>query len=292
MNLRKKLAMALVAAGLVTTGAAHAAFDQFTSGNSSLFVSLVDSTNNISALFDLGTNLDSVLANANTAGFNISKNISTGDYAAAYKAFFTTATAATTKWNVFAGDSLGAFTIAQDQRYLSTSVSSDAVTRGTNNGNLGNFANANNLLTASVTRGNHGTVPDGANTATYADFTSTFGTDKFAGTSPFLTLSGLNAVQNTATNFLNGSSTATGTKFWYLANTGGTSTQKVVNKVFGTDLNSDGVIGTGEYGLWNVNANGSVTFFNPTAVPEADTWAMFAAGLIAVGAIARRRLSV
>lgn len=41
---------------------------------------------------------------------------------------------------------------------------------------------------------------------------------------------------------------------------------------------------------WNLGSDGTLTY-SVAAVPEAETWAMFAAGLLAVGAIARRRLS-
>ena len=41
---------------------------------------------------------------------------------------------------------------------------------------------------------------------------------------------------------------------------------------------------------WTLDTTGNLSY-NVAAVPEADTWAMFAAGLIAVGAIARRRLA-
>lgn len=41
---------------------------------------------------------------------------------------------------------------------------------------------------------------------------------------------------------------------------------------------------------WTLASNGTLTY-DVAAIPEADTWAMFAAGLLAVGAIARRRMA-
>jgi len=46
----------------------------------------------------------------------------------------------------------------------------------------------------------------------------------------------------------------------------------------------------GSAAYWTLDAQGNLSY-NVAAVPEADTWAMFAAGLLAVGAIARRRLA-
>jgi hypothetical protein len=42
-------------------------------------------------------------------------------------------------------------------------------------------------------------------------------------------------------------------------------------------------------GLWSLNSAGVLTYA-VTAVPEPSTWAMFGAGLLVVGAIARRRV--
>ena len=43
-------------------------------------------------------------------------------------------------------------------------------------------------------------------------------------------------------------------------------------------------------GLWSLNSDGLLTY-EVAAVPEASTWAMFGAGLLLVGAIARRRMA-
>ena len=43
-------------------------------------------------------------------------------------------------------------------------------------------------------------------------------------------------------------------------------------------------------GLWSLNSGGLLTY-EVAAIPEASTWAMFGAGLLVVGAIARRRMS-
>ena len=279
MNLRKKLAMSLIAAGLFSAGAAQAAIEDFSTGNSSVVLSLVDSVSGVSALFDLGAHLNDLSANINTVGYGLNFDLASGNYATAFNSFLAASTNhANIKWNVISGDSsLGA------ARYLSTSTTADSSVIKTSNSKIENFSITNAYLSNSNPQGNHSSVTDGADqvssAAGKAYFVNGFGADKWFNNAPFITLAALGTAQ----------------KFWYITDNGAGGTSFGSLHPFGVDTNGDGVVGanpggTSEYGVWNVSTTGVVSFANP--VPEADTWAMFAAGLIAVGAIARRRLSV
>lgn len=51
-------------------------------------------------------------------------------------------------------------------------------------------------------------------------------------------------------------------------------------------------LATGEAWQWNLDPNGTLTYsVNVAAIPEPTTWALFAAGALMLGGIARRRLS-
>lgn len=292
MKLQKKLAMALVAAGVLSAGVAQAAIDNFASGNSSVLLSLWDGTSQSSALFDLGPSLSSLLGSRNTAGLLYSTNLNSGDYASTYGTFVNYVTThgsslANVRWNVIAGDSTGASTIANSFQYLSTTNANvyGATTSQPSNTQVGGFGNVDSYVNANanLASGNHGSVANGADFATIAD-----GAAYFAGTGGFG--SGGNWQSNApfnSTQLLN-----TAQNFWYFSNTGGASTAKATRLAYGVD--GDGIGGVGnvatEFGKFNVTDTGLVTLTNP--VPEADTWAMFAAGLIAVGAMARRRMAV
>lgn len=278
MNLRKKLAMALIAAGLVSGGAAQASISDFGSGDSSVMLSVVDSGTGVSALFDLGINLSTMLTSINTAGYSLSFDLNSNpDYSAAWTSFMSAANLANVKWNVIAGDSTGNSTTAGDVRYLSTSTDAIGTVDNTTVSKLATFSSVNTYLTSSNPLGTHPTSANGADFVTSAAgnayFNNGFGVDKWKNNATFVTLASLGVAQS----------------FYYLTGNSNSLGPATV-KAFGFDQNGNGVEAT-EYGKWNVSSTGLVTFSNPTLVPEADTWAMFVAGLIAVGAIARRRLA-
>jgi len=54
-------------------------------------------------------------------------------------------------------------------------------------------------------------------------------------------------------------------------------------------VNSNPATATPFAGVWNLNVDGVLTY-TVVPVPEPGTWAMFAAGLVVVGGIARRRM--
>ncbi len=60
----------------------------------------------------------------------------------------------------------------------------------------------------------------------------------------------------------------------------------------GTGTNGSPIAVTNYAGVWNLDANGNLSYSVPLAVPEPGTWAMLVAGLMMVGGIARRRMSV
>ena len=255
MNFKMKAAVAALA--LTASMSASAAMTNNQSGASSLVLTLIDNTNNISATFDLGFSHASFDRNSNSFW-----NLASGDYADAWSTYWATATVADTQWAVASGDNTGTgagvrslFTTKAD-----TTVNVIKTTDfGTAMGNFDAYLNAHTSL------GNHASVANGASTATagngFAEFTGAYGTNGF-----------------------------------YAAKIGDTTGAMDSNMMVWT-VNSaaSGLTATtqGQYktagfsNYFNMSSNGQLSYV--AAVPEADTWAMLLAGLGLMGFIARRR---
>ena len=269
----KALAAALA---LVAAVPAQAALNNpFTTGNGSLVLTVFDSANNISALFDLGLNYSDFsiagtsfpASNALTANYswnltaNGLNNGIQGDYATAWSTFAATANEAGASWAVVAGDNLGAG--AGSRGYISTFTNTGVL--GPNNSsvtvqalaNLGNYTDAAGVAAVQ----NHSTTANGGSvslisTAGYylpyylADKNSNSGEIAIGAIN-----SSLDVIQRT---------------------TGSGNLVQTTNTIF-TDAK------------FTLTSAGQLSYTTVAAVPEADTWAMMLLGLGFMGFVARRK---
>lgn len=289
MKLQQKLLAALLAVAF--TGGAHAAIDNSTTGNGSMYASVSNGTTS-SAIFDLGFLLNDFLPGAYSApGTSLTWNLATSSSAVGstgvtnYSNVWSTFAATVTNWStvvfdVAAADNTG--TATGSDRVLSTSTTPLATANSVTNGVLGSFGGAvDPYINASNVNGTNPTVDNGAanNTSVSTTLFATAKGDMWQGSSAWDT-----------TPFV-----GTGVSFYYVQNSGSTSAaslSKASVTPFGwadpTDSNNNSL--TFEPGTFNLSQTGVLTYTTAAAVPEADTWAMFAAGLLVVGAIARRRM--
>ena len=116
------------AAILAATLPAQAAVETAANGNSSLILVAYDTVATISAVFDLGKNYSDFnvsgasFANSGvtTPGTSFSWNLTSGDYAAAWSLFNTTATLPNIKYAVVAQDNSGLVSVAGNRGLIST----------------------------------------------------------------------------------------------------------------------------------------------------------------------------
>ena len=284
-----KLKHIALAALTVLSAPSFAAIADATSGNGELVANFrlysADADNNnggndISALFDLGITMDSFIAQANTAGYTRTWDLSAANYGAAWSTLtsFDSARNSAIEYNVIALDNTGG-TAAGAGRYLSTGPSPFGTL---SNSNLLAFQNTNTLLVANQARGTHATEANGASTATSADPSNTyFGKINNATTDG----------DNWANQTIKTSRTlATEQYFHLLTNSSSVGTSQSTRTAFGADLDGNGSLSTAELGKWSVNAAAStITYAAP--VPEPEAIAMLLAGLGVMGAMVRRRKS-
>ena len=281
MNKIKSLAVAVTLA--VAAGSVHAQIATGFTGNGELFLSVWDKVGAQSYVRDLGVTLDNFgtaqapasAAFVNTVDVNPSSNMSWGSDATwgTFTAGKTTAEISAFTYDVYALDHNG--TSAPGKRRYLTTTNADLTGWATeplvqlSNSNLTQFGIVDQYLDAI------NLVQTGA-----ADTTSNQ-SSIFTSGSPYmgggfkLENWGGNAPFNTAANV------GTGLDFYYLTRSGSTGANEALAYKYG-------------------NAAGDATFlladngtlsYQVAAVPEAETWAMFGAGLLMVGAIARRRMA-
>lgn len=265
MNFKMKAVVAALA--LTASMSASAAMTNAMSGDSSLVLTLLDNTNNISATFDLGFSHTTFDRNS-----SFSWNISAGNYGDAWSSFWTTANAATTQWAVVSADASPVATAAATNSVFTTvstlaNVLPSYTQLSTGTGTFDGYINANNLI------GNHQAVANGASSATagnaWAETSSAYGNTGYYGNQSGFgdTTGAINSNLNVYTYTANGTSGLT----------------KVVRSQYATT--------TGFNPYFNMSSTGTLTY-TAAAVPEADTWAMLLAGLGLMGFIARRRTAV
>jgi len=264
----KALAAAAILAASIP---AQAAVDLGTTGNGSMILTLLDTTANVSAAFDLGLNysdFNSILsagALGAAASTPINWNLATNaDYTTAWNLLFSSgATLANLKYTIAANDNSGAVAVGA-QGYITTYSSQVANPTSTP------------LITASASFTNY--VNNAAN-----------GTTLFSN-------------MNTATNGASVANTGAayaGTQIYL----GGSKLNSSGNNVFGALGTSLGVqqIVTGASGIaasqqfifpttstFTLLSNGQLSYA-VAAVPEANTWAMMLLGLGFMGFVARRK---
>lgn len=257
-------ALALAAAALP----AQAAMTKTDSGASSLVLTLIDNTNNISATFDLGfsySTFSTLVSTALTNGGSFSWDLaSLPNYSDAWTTFTTTGgNVNLAQWAVFAGDNVGsgAGTTGMITTYKTGSNLSLTTQLTASLGAFDTYISGNNAPGV----GNHASVADGASTSTSG--ASFAGAAKAYGTTGRVNNSGFDATE------LLGSSMTIRQVL-----SGATSTSAISASTLGNTQ--------GNY-TFTMSKAGVLTLAVP--VPEADTYAMLLAGLGLVGFAARRR---
>jgi len=259
MNFKMKAVVAALA--LTASMSASAAMTNTASGDSSLILTLLDNTNNISATFDLGLSY-STFAAAGTQSWNVAA----GDYAAAWNSFIGTANlaGAGTHWAVFSGDNLGA---GVGSRGMIVSYASGSTMTGSQMQT--GLSAMDTYINAQLPLGNHSVVADGASSAVsgnaFAESASAYGVNgRVNGQGTLVTWAsfdkdlGVVQLKQGASNIASASFTTIGNQY-----------------------------GNSKF---NMSSNGVLSYTVAAApVPEADTWAMLLAGLGLMGFIARRR---
>jgi hypothetical protein len=276
----KKLA---VAAAVSFAFAAPASAAIGIGDNAGLFLGVYDTVNQASYVRDLGVSINAFgTQNRPTGGFTTvlddqATDAFSSNAGTAWTSFLAAASNGTTNliWDVVAVDSAG--TSAADQKRVLYTSTTDAVSV---------MAAAGIQLTNS---GVNNTAPVDTIYVPGANALLGAATEAFT-TNPADPGNYNNAKSN---NLAGGLAVALGTTsasigqsmgFYYLTRSSATPTAEALSAAF--------KLGSGEAFQWTLNSAGNLTYgVSVAAVPEPSTWAMFAAGALMLGGIARRRMS-
>lgn len=289
MNFQKKLLSLAVIGLALSAPVAHAAIDagstSTTGGNGELFFSLwhdggtTDTMDDKSYVRDLGIGINTFTTTTNTPALLAGKTTATVGPVNFFSANALLTTflseipaGANVFWNVVGNDNLGARRFVTTAAEGTTGLLPTQTVIGSRNVNtaIASFVGSTNTLSNTQNATPSSTVAvNNSNTATFAN------TNEYAGGVAFGTNLGSRTLFNTTGGI--------GAKLpFYLQFDTGVTTGNASSLSFSTAGATEA--------YWTLDTSGNLSY-NVAAVPEADTWAMFAAGLLAVGAIARRRLA-
>jgi hypothetical protein len=301
-----KLHHIAAAVAFAAAGTAHAAIDNFTTGNGSLFLVAYDnaggSFTQTASLFDLGFHLEDIagatgngtngaigaLANPGTTvvwNFNnntvtvdgVTKDLGANSWSTAFNKLVANSDAGQIKWLVGAGDNVG---IQSNARYLLTGQPTAAALSTQNASNTSNLTGSNTLFLNSIT--SKGTlnvdgVDNGAWTFSAAEDGAATAANGYVLDTTVFTPNWKNRNMLTNPVVLDGAQQ----NLWLADATG------AEKRVGDQPLAGAGYL-NGAGTLTFNSATGTLTLAIP-AVPEPSTYALTLLGLGLVGAIARRR---
>ena len=276
MKLQLKLIAAAVAIAAAGQAGAVTGTGDFTSGNGDLIFTAWDNVANVSYTRDLGVTMSNFLTGTTGATPAAFAHSNSGVDAAGYSALFAAdanmasflgqVTAANVQWSVIAGDSaiVRGGSAYGGYRYLTTTTADKSGIASQANSKLTSFTAANVYVTAAVPAGGS-TIANSASGAAYADNVA---------------LNGMG--NNWGNNFVAANTAGVGQSqnFFFLTPSDSVNTDKAFIDQYSNQYGNS---------TWTLSSTGNLTYAAATApVPEADTWAMFGVGLLAIGAAVRR----
>ncbi|GAB7564387.1 hypothetical protein LG202_24260 [Methylobacillus methanolivorans] len=258
MNFKMKALVAAAVAVMGVSGVASAAMVDGKTGSSSLVLTIIDASNNVSAAFDLGFDYAGFSVGGASSASSFSWNLASGDYADAWNAI--TSSGSSLSWAIGATDYVGSISEAGSMGFITTFREGQTLPDSLRMAQFGapqaqfdRYINANNAL------GNHGSVENGASI-------------------------GGGALNSYGGQFY------VGNKFYGIGPlvTGAIGDELGVVQYYSA-VGSLGKLTFAEYDAsFKLDANGVLTYA-VAAVPEPETYALLLAGLGLVGAAARRR---